>query len=85
MIFRICLEIKAINCSFAKNLWKSLRRRTQERRTVYSPPLNFLKNLNKEPDFDKDSYTTLIKSELNALILCFAKGPEIKFYITCPR
>ena len=39
-----------------------------------SPLINFLKNSNKESDFDKDLDTTLIKSELKALILRIAKG-----------
>ena len=65
-----------------KDLYKSLRKSIEERRTVYSPLLNFLKNPNKESDFDKDLDTTSIKSELKALILRFAKGPEKKFYIT---
>ena len=43
---------------------------------MYSPLFNFLKSPNKEFDFDKDLDTTLIKYELNALILRFAKGPE---------
>ena len=63
---------------------KSLRKRTDERKTVYSPLLNFLKNPNKEPDFDKDLDTILKKSELKALILRFTKGPKKKFYITRP-
>ena len=41
-------EIGAINCSLAKDLYKSLRKRIEERKTIYSPPLNFLKNPNKE-------------------------------------
>ena len=49
---------------------------------MYSPQLNFLKNPNKVSDFDKNLDTTLIKFELNALILRFAKGHEKKFYIT---
>ena len=54
----------------------------EERRTVYSSLLNFLKNPDKEFGFDKDLDTTLIKSKLKALILRFAKGPEKKFSIT---
>ena len=42
---------------------------------MYSPLLNFLKNSNKETDFDRDLDRTLIKCELKALILQFAKGP----------
>ena len=57
-------EIRKINCSFAKDFYKSLRKRAEERR-------------NKGFDFDKDLDMTLIKSELKALILRFAKGPEI--------
>ena len=67
----------AINCSHAKDLYKSLRKRIEERRSVYSSLLNFLKNPNKETDFDKNLDTTLIKSKLKALILRFAKGPEV--------
>ena len=52
---------------------------------MYSSLQHFLKNPNKEWDFDKDLDMTLIKSELKALILYFAKGPEEqKFYITQP-
>ena len=47
-------EIRAINYSLAKDLYKLLHRRIEERRTVYSFLLNFLKNPNKESDFDKD-------------------------------
>ena len=43
---------------------------------MYSTLLNFLKNQNKEFDFDEDLDTPLIKSELKALILRFVKGPE---------
>ena len=75
-------EIRAINCSLAKD---SLRNRIKERRTVCSALLNFLKNPNKRSDFDKDLDTTLIQSELKVLILRFAKGPEKNFYITGPR
>ena len=39
-------EIRAINCSLAKDLYKSLRKRIEERRTVYSPLQNFLRNPN---------------------------------------
>ena len=38
------IERERENCSLAKDLYKSFRKRTEERRTVYSPPLNFLKN-----------------------------------------
>ena len=65
-------DIRAIDCDFAKDLYKSLRNRVEERRTVYSPLLNFLKNPYKKSDLDTDS----IKSELKALILRFVKGPE---------
>ena len=78
-------DIRAINCSLPKDLYKSLRKRIEERRAVYSPLLNFLKNPNKESDFDKDLDTTLIKPELKTLIQCFGKGPEKQFYITRPR
>ena len=47
-------EIKAINCSLAKDLYKSLRKRIEERRTVHSPPLDFHRSSNTETDFDKD-------------------------------
>ena len=40
-------EIRSINCSLAKDLYKSLRKRIKERRVVYSPLLNFLKNPKK--------------------------------------
>ena len=50
----------------AKDFYKSLRKRPAVRRTMYSPLLNFLKNPNKEPDFDKDLDTILIKAELEA-------------------
>ena len=43
---------------------------------MYSSVLNFLKNPNKESDFDKDLDTNLIKSALKALIMRIAKGPE---------
>ena len=33
----------------------------KERRTVFTPLLKFLKNPNKESDFDNDLDTTLIK------------------------
>ena len=69
-------EIREINCSLAKDLYKSLRKRIEERSTVYSPLLNFLENPNKESDFDKDLNTTLIKSELKALSLRLVKVPE---------
>ena len=48
---------------------------------MYSPLLNFLKNPNKESDFDEDLNMTLTKSKLKALIRRFTKGPEKKFYI----
>ena len=75
-------EIRTINSSLAKDFYKSLRKRIEEKRTVYSPLINFPKNPNKESDFDKDLDTTLIKSELKALSLRFVKSPEKKFYIT---
>ena len=59
----------AINCSLAEDFCKSLRKRIDKRRAVYSALLNFLKNPNEESDFDKGLDTTLIKSELKALIL----------------
>ena len=68
--------IRAINCSFARDLYKSLGKRIEARGTVYSSPLNFLKNPNNESDFDKDLDTTLIEFKLKVLILCFAKGPK---------
>ena len=40
--------------SLAKDLYKSRPKRIVERRTVYSTLLNFLKNPNKDPDFDRD-------------------------------
>ena len=43
---------------------------------MYSTLLNFLKNPNKEFDFDEDFDTTFKKSKLKALILRFVKGPE---------
>ena len=49
------------------NLYKSLCKIIEERRTSYSLLLNFLKNPNKETDFDKDLDLTLIKSELKAI------------------
>ena len=64
------------NSYLADRVYKSLYKRIEERRTVYSTLLNFLKNPNKKSDFGKDLHTTLIKSELKALILRFAKGPE---------
>ena len=45
---------------------------------MYLPLPTFLRNPNKEFDFDKDLNTTLIKSQLKALILRFAKFPEKK-------
>ena len=51
-------EIRAINCSLSKDLEEDL----EERRTVYSSLLNFLKSQNKESDFDKCLDMTLIKS-----------------------
>ena len=65
-------ENRAISCSIAKDLSKSLRKSIEERRTVYSPLLNFLKNASKESDFDM----TIIKSELKLLTLSLAKDPE---------
>ena len=67
-------KIRAINYSLATDLYKSLRKTIEDRTTVYSSLLNFLKNPNKESDFDKDLHTTLIKSELNVLFRPFAKG-----------
>ena len=73
-------EIRAINYSLAKYLYKSLRYKIDERRTVYSSLLNIIKNPYKWSDIDKDLDTTLIKSELKALILCFIKGPKKILY-----
>ena len=53
-------EIRTINCSLAKDLYKSLCKRIKEGRTVYSPLLNLVKNPNKKSDFDKDLDTSLI-------------------------
>ena len=47
-------EIRAINCSLAKDLYNTLRKRIEERRTVNSPLLHFLKNPNKNPDKDNN-------------------------------
>ena len=52
--------IKSINCSLAKDLYKSLRKRIEERRIVYLPLQNFLKNPKNECDFDKDMDTILL-------------------------
>ena len=71
--------MRAINCSLANDLYKSLRKRIEERRTVYSALLNFLRNPNKESDFDNDLDKTIIKSRSKSLILRFAKGSEKKF------
>ena len=57
-------ETRAISCSLAEVLYKSLCKRREEGKTVYSSLLNFLKNPTKECDFDKDLNTTLIISEL---------------------
>ena len=67
-------EIRANNFKLAKDLYKSLHKRIEERRIVYLQ--NFIKNPNKESDFD----TALIKSELKALNLRFAKVPEKILY-----
>ena len=56
-------ENKPINCNLAKDFHIN-HIRIQERRTVYSPPLNFFKNPNKESDNDKALNTTLMRSEL---------------------
>ena len=55
----------------------------KNRRTVYSLLLNFLKNPNKESDFDRDLNLTLIKYELKALTLRFVKGPAYEGNPTC--
>ena len=52
-----------INCSLVKDLFEPLRKGIEERITLYSLALNFLKNPNKKSDFDKDLDTTLMKSE----------------------
>ena len=52
-----------LNCSFAKDLYQSLRKSREERRTVYSPLLNFLKNPNKESEFDNNLDMTITKSK----------------------
>ena len=44
---------KAINCSAAKDLYKSLHKGIEQRKTVYLPQQNFLKNPNIETDFYK--------------------------------
>ena len=51
-------------------LLKIYKNHFAKERTVYSPLLNFLKNPNKEFDFDKDNKIQIKK------ILRFAKGPE---------
>ena len=56
-------EIRAINSSLVKDLYKSPRKRIEERLTMYSSLLNFFKSPNKESDVDKDLDTNLIKSE----------------------
>ena len=58
-------EIRAINCSLAKDFYRSLGIRIEERRRKYSSLLNILRNTNMS-DFDKDLNTILIKSELKA-------------------
>ena len=70
--------VRAINCSLAKDWYKSLRKRIEERRT---PILSFLKNTNKKSNFDKNLDTTIIKPKLKPLILYFGNGPETKFNI----
>ena len=59
-------DIRVINCFLIK-------KRKEETRTVHSPLLNFPKNPIKNSVFYKDLDTTLIKSELKALILRFAR------------
>ena len=55
-------EIRAINRSLAKMYINQFaKEQRKERRTVCSPQLNFLKNISKESDFDKDLDTTVIK------------------------
>ena len=43
---------------------------------MYSSLLNFLKNPNKEFDFDKDLNTTVIKSELKGINPAFCISPK---------
>ena len=74
-------EIRAINCSVAKDFYKLLSKRIDACITVYSTLLNFFKNPNKESDFDEDVDTILIKFELKVFILHFAKSLEKKFCI----
>lgn len=69
-------EISAIKCGFGKDLYRSLRKRIEERRTAYSTLSNFLKNPNKKSDFDNNLDMILIKSELKVLILRFTKIPD---------
>ena len=68
-----CIKLDQTTVSLAKDLYKSLRKRIENRSIVHSSLLNFLKNPN---DSDKDLDTSLIKSELKALKLRFAKGLE---------
>lgn len=75
-------EISAINCDLSKDLNRSLRKRIEERRTVYATLSNFLKNPNKKSDFDNQLDMILIKTELKLLILRFAKNHGTNSSIT---
>ena len=49
---------------------------------MYSPLLNFLKNPNKESDFDKDLDIILLKIWIKGINPAFCKMSWEKFYIT---
>lgn len=66
-------EIKEINCDLSRDLYKALLKRIQERRTISSTVLNFLKNPDIKSDFDKHLDITSIKFEIKQLILRLLK------------
>lgn len=67
-------EILTINCALSTCLYRSLRKRIDERRNVYSTLLNFLKNPNNKSEFDNNLDMVVIKTELKQLILRCSKN-----------
>lgn len=64
-------ELSSIKCPLSEELYKSLRKRIQERRTIYSTVINFLKNPSLKSEFDEDVSFHRIKKEIIDLVSRF--------------
>lgn len=70
-------ELSSMNCNLSKEIHKSLSKRIQERRTVYSTLLNFLTNPSMMSEFDKTRNMYVIKMEIISLVTRLKKNANL--------